>query len=410
VGRGAIPASYGAVRGFVTRELLDHLIGLGAGALLLTLLAAATLGTAQRAQGQPLPGDGLAATAVEEATPLATAEPGGTMVAAAEAAPSSTPRSRATRRPTRTPTLAPSPTATRTPRPTRTPRATRSPTVEVSITAEVTAGPSETPTPRPSPTRSTPPTPAATTHFWLRRPIGPEHEDGVAHFYPYGSTGENTLQIHHGVEFVNPQGTQVYAAGSGTVLFARSDDEIAVGPNTVFYGNVVVVQLDQKWLGQAVLNLYGHLDEIQVKEGQHVEAGDKIGLVGMTGIALGPHLHFEVRIGANAYSATRNPELWFPPHEGNGTIVGRVLDANGERVPLTLVTLQRPDEKVYRRASSYPNTNVNSDEELDENLVLGDVPAGRWVVAARINGSVVIDEVTVRAGELAWVHLQEKAD
>lgn len=230
----------------------------------------------------------------------------------------------------------------------------------------------------------------------------------MAHFYPYGGTAENTLQIHHGVEMVNPTGTQVIAAADGTVVFARPDDSVAVGPTTDFYGNVVVVRHDQQWLGKDVYSLYAHLDSIQVAEEQRVKQGDPIGLVGMTGIALGPHLHFEVRVGENTYATTRNPELWLPPHSGNGTIAGRVLDEQGQPVPLAFVTVQHPDERVYRTATSYPNTEVNPDEELGENLVIGDVPAGRWLVAARVGDRIAVDEVTVRAGETTWAHLQPR--
>lgn len=248
----------------------------------------------------------------------------------------------------------------------------------------------------------------ATPHYWLERPVAEPGDSYVAHFYPYGGTAEGTLQIHHGVEMVNPEGTQVIAAAAGTVVFARPDDATAIGPTTKFYGNVVVVRLDRQWLGKDVYNLYAHLSAIQVSEGQKVKAGDKIGLIGMSGIALGPHLHFEVRVGGNSYSTSRNPELWLKPHSGNGTIAGRVVDTQGRLVPLALVTVQQPDERIYRTATSYPTTEVNPDEELDENLVIGDVPAGRWIVAARIGDRIAVDEVTVRAGETSWVYLQSR--
>src|SRR5262249_57476064 len=43
------------------------------------------------------------------------------------------------------------------------------------------------------------------------------------------------------------------------------------------------------------MTVYGHLDEVLVKEGQRVRRGEKVGLVGSTGRSTGPHLHYEVR-------------------------------------------------------------------------------------------------------------------
>ena len=48
--------------------------------------------------------------------------------------------------------------------------------------------------------------------------------------------------------------------------------------------------------GDGVRSMYAHLSEIDVKVGQRLEAGDHLGLVGATGDATGPHLHFEVRV------------------------------------------------------------------------------------------------------------------
>ncbi len=94
---------------------------------------------------------------------------------------------------------------------------------------------------------------------------------------------------------------------------AGPDDSIAYGPATHFYGNLVVVRLDQAYGELPVFNLYGHMRGVEVKTGDHVDAGQPLGTVGSTGVAIGPHLHFEVRVGWNDYTATRNPELWLKP-------------------------------------------------------------------------------------------------
>jgi murein DD-endopeptidase MepM/ murein hydrolase activator NlpD len=58
------------------------------------------------------------------------------------------------------------------------------------------------------------------------------------------------------------------------------------------YGNVVVLRH-----GGDKTTLYGHLSRIDVHKGQHVDQGQRIGAVGATGWATGPHLHFEFRVG-----------------------------------------------------------------------------------------------------------------
>jgi murein DD-endopeptidase MepM/ murein hydrolase activator NlpD len=57
-------------------------------------------------------------------------------------------------------------------------------------------------------------------------------------------------------------------------------------------GNTVVIEHLP-----GVFSLYYHLDSIGVDEGDVVEQGERIGTVGMTGLATGPHLHWEIRVG-----------------------------------------------------------------------------------------------------------------
>jgi murein DD-endopeptidase MepM/ murein hydrolase activator NlpD len=87
--------------------------------------------------------------------------------------------------------------------------------------------------------------------------------------------------VHQGLDYAVRDGTPVAALNSGTVLLAQS---------LFFEGNCVV--LDH---GQGLLTLYMHLSKIEVKEGDHITGGQKIGLSGGTGRATGPHLHVAVR-------------------------------------------------------------------------------------------------------------------
>ncbi len=87
---------------------------------------------------------------------------------------------------------------------------------------------------------------------------------------------------HSAVDIHAPAGTPVHAIGDGLVLFAGEQ----------FFGGKSVV-IDH---GGGVFSLYYHLKDFSVGEGQEVSRGDRIGSVGATGRATGPHLHFGVRV------------------------------------------------------------------------------------------------------------------
>ncbi|MEZ5166896.1 MAG: peptidoglycan DD-metalloendopeptidase family protein [Acidimicrobiales bacterium] len=91
-----------------------------------------------------------------------------------------------------------------------------------------------------------------------------------------------------------PYDQLVWAAKAGRVIFAGRKGG---------YGNAVVIQHEGN-----VATLYGHLNSFQSSEGDWVEAGDVIGLVGSTGRSTGPHLHFEVRIDG----VPKDPQLFLP--------------------------------------------------------------------------------------------------
>jgi hypothetical protein len=87
--------------------------------------------------------------------------------------------------------------------------------------------------------------------------------------------------IHKGADFHAAMGTPVHASNSGTVVIARP---------LYFEGNCVVIDH-----GLGLYTLSMHFSRIDVKEGQHVNTGDQLGLSGATGRVTGPHLHWAVR-------------------------------------------------------------------------------------------------------------------
>ena len=318
---------------------------------------------------------------------------------------------------TMTGTSSQTPTDTRTPPPTETaePTATDTPTS--------TETPTDTATPRPSSTPSgpvdlreigQPPVP----HLWLARPVSEDVRDRADRFYPYGATGEDLYPVHHGIEFINPTGTQLYAVAPARVEVAGTDDDGSYSYRNYFYGQLVVLRLEQKHDERPVFVLYGHLSRVLVQEGQLVDPGEPIGEIGATGVALGPHLHMEVRVGENSYWTTRNPELWLKPLPGFGTIAGRVVGPDGKLLPEALVAISRAEaaNTPWRQAWTYTTRDieidgarrvdgVNPDDGWLENWVLGDVPAGDYVVGVRVNGEAYTEHVTVLDGEVSYVVL-----
>ena len=89
-------------------------------------------------------------------------------------------------------------------------------------------------------------------------------------------------RAHNGVDYSAPTGTAVRAVGDGVVELSGRQNG---------YGNVVQLQHSN---GKSTV--YAHLSHIDVRPGQRVEQGQRIGAVGATGWATGPHLHFEFRI------------------------------------------------------------------------------------------------------------------
>ena len=92
-----------------------------------------------------------------------------------------------------------------------------------------------------------------------------------------------TMRAHQGVDYAAPTGTPIHAAGYGKVMFRGWQNG---------YGNVVIIDH-----GRHYSTLYGHMSRFAaIRIGQHVAQGQAIGYVGMTGMATGPHLHYEFRV------------------------------------------------------------------------------------------------------------------
>lgn len=115
---------------------------------------------------------------------------------------------------------------------------------------------------------------------------------GDRRIYQYSNGHKSYGNPHNGIDYGVPEGTEVHSCAAGKVVMA--EERISTG------WSIVIEHLP------GLYSLYYHLSSMNVKEGDMVEAGDLIGLSGKTGLATGPHLHWEMRLNAVAI----NPEFF----------------------------------------------------------------------------------------------------
>jgi murein DD-endopeptidase MepM/ murein hydrolase activator NlpD len=299
----------------------------------------------------------------------------------------------------------------------KTPDASGAPEEEPQFTAAPAEPPTPTidplrfvfPTPRPEtdsawrpPLYPTPWAPTPYDHFYFTRPIAADVVNWPLADYRYGGVFFGS-EVHTGIDIPAPRGTPVLAAGPGKVtwagygLYFLNTDETE-DP----YGLAVAIKHDFGHEGMTLYTIYGHMDEVLVTKGQHVEGGDVIGLVGDTGRVTGVHLHFEVRLGKNNFFGSRNPELWLAPPQGWGVLAGRLTDGYGELLPRQKVQIRSYETGQYWEVSSYGIGSTNSDPYYRENLVIGDLPAGKYEIWIAYQGSVYDLDVEIRPGLVTY--------
>lgn len=121
----------------------------------------------------------------------------------------------------------------------------------------------------------------------LRWPLS--HVEVTSHF------GQRGREFHEGIDLRASMGTPIYAAQSGTVIYADS--------RIRGYGRMIVIKHRE-----GLATVYAHASRLLVHKGQKVTLGQKIAISGKSGHATGPHLHFEVRSGVIAV----NPYQFLP--------------------------------------------------------------------------------------------------
>ena len=140
-------------------------------------------------------------------------------------------------------------------------------------------------------------------------------------------------RAHKGVDFAAPSGTPIMAAGNARVSFVGWKGG---------YGRAVV--LDH---GKGYTTLYGHMSRFaKVRSGQRVSQGTVIGYVGSSGLATGPHLHYEFRVNG----AHRNPlAVTMPPPE---PLRGKALAQFRAQTSQALAKIRKVEDVIFARAET----------------------------------------------------------
>jgi len=135
-----------------------------------------------------------------------------------------------------------------------------------------------------------------------------------------------------------------YAAPTGTPVMAAGDARVAFVGTQRGYGNVVI--LDH---GKGYSTLYGHMSRFgKERVGQRIDQGTVIGYVGMTGLATGPHLHYEFRVNGQH----RNPmSVTMPPPT---PLAGAELTAFRAQTAPAMARIEGMEKLIYADADAKP--------------------------------------------------------
>ncbi len=247
-------------------------------------------------------------------------------------------------------------------------------------------------------------------HFLFVRPIAADEVNWPLADYRYGGIfpGSDPPIVHTGIDLPNSRGTPVYATGPGKVVWAGYGLFNRTDRDTDPYGLAVAIKHDLGYENRNLYTVYAHMDRIDVIEGQRVETGTQLGVIGTTGFTTGPHLHFEVRIETNSFYATRNPELWIVPPQGWGILVGRMLNSNGSLLTKQNLTVESLETGQKWSVISYGETTVISDDYYRENVVLSDLPKGRYRLIIDYLDEQYTTEISINPGAITYFTFQGK--
>lgn len=251
------------------------------------------------------------------------------------------------------------------------------------------------------PLYTTPWVPTTHDHFLFSRPISANEINWPLADYRYGGVFLPEV-VHTGIDIPAPTGTPVLASGAGRVAWAGYGLYTGKNDPTDPYGLAIAIRHDFGYQGATLYTIYGHMDEIDVMLGQQVEPGQKLGKVGQTGKVTGPHLHFEVRVGDNSFQMSRNPELWIAPPIGWGVLAARITNTSGFPLVGQEISVFARDGSRSWTVRTYGEGPVISDPYYNENVVLGDLPAGEYTIWVPFAGTTYDLNLTISPGLVTY--------
>jgi len=150
------------------------------------------------------------------------------------------------------------------------------------------------------------------------------------------------MRAHKGVDYAAPSGTPIHAAGDGVIVYHSWERG---------YGNFVVIKHNNQ-----ISTAYGHMSRYVKGQhvGEHVRQGEVIGYVGMTGLATGPHLHYEFRVNG----VQRNPQTVTMP-KPEPLPATQLARFKAQVVKPQLARLNQLDERIKLARVSAQSNNDN---------------------------------------------------
>ncbi|HKR75243.1 MAG TPA: M23 family metallopeptidase [Rhodanobacter sp.] len=147
------------------------------------------------------------------------------------------------------------------------------------------------------------------------------------------------MRAHKGVDYAAPTGTPIHAAGDGVIKYRGWENG---------YGNFVLIQHNKD-----ISTAYGHMSRFAAGErvGTRVKQGQIIGYVGMTGLATGPHLHYEFRVDG----VQRNPQTVTLP-KPEPLPATQLAKFKATVVKPELARLEQIDQRIKLARNNTPNT------------------------------------------------------
>lgn len=148
----------------------------------------------------------------------------------------------------------------------------------------------------------------AATIYWMRIAALPRsHSLPLSQLWISSGTGYRTNpmggteeKLHDGTDFAAPEGTPVHAVQGGVVATHYVPPDGGIWKGHPVYGGMIEIECEDELLFR-----YGHLSKSYVHEGDVVQQGDVIGLVGSTGMSTAPHLHLQVIVSPMKYLEER---------------------------------------------------------------------------------------------------------